>query len=224
MEIKVDNMSSKYVVVALTLLAFVINGAIAYKSDYYALLGFAVIISRGAALAIMLLCALLLLLVSYDLLTILRRWSCPRRILLSFLDHNVLLHRICGDLLVIYSIIHVLGHAFGSILVLHREEDLEAINLALTHKSMDRHLNYGELLFTTIPGITGLLLLLILLVLFVTSLESVRRKKYQLFANVHVFLVPTFLVLLILHGSDGWLNDGYPFSLWFVVAPLLLYA
>ena len=142
MEVKVDNMSSKYVVVALSLLAFVVNGAIAYSSDYYALLGFAVIISRGAALAIMLLCALLLLLVSYDLLTLLRRCSCARRMLLSFLDHKVLLHRICGDLLVLYSLVHVLGHAFGSVLVLHREQDLEAINLALTHKKFSRHLSY----------------------------------------------------------------------------------
>ena len=80
------------------------------------------------------------------------------------------------------------------------------------------------MLFTTVPGVTGLLLLLVLLALFASSLESVRRRKYQLFANTHVFLVPAFLVLLVLHGSDGWLNDGYPFSLWFVVPALLLYA
>ena len=66
------------------------------------------------------------------------------------------------------------------------EKDLDKINDVLTHKTLDKHLSYCEILFTTIPGVTGILLLLIIAVMCFTSLEKVRRKYFQLFSTTHV--------------------------------------
>ena len=84
-------------------------------------------------------------------------------------------------------------------------------------------MTYAELLFTTIPGITGILLLIIILTMWITSLEWVRRKAFQLFSYIHTLLFPLFIILIIIHGSDTWLNYGFPLGSITVGISLLVY-
>ena len=93
----------------------------------------------------------------------------------------------------------------------------------MTHKEFDEHLSYQEILFTTIPGTTGIILLIIITTMCFTSLEKVRRKYFQLFATTHVICFPLFIILIVVHGSDTWLNYGFPLGSITVLLSLLLY-
>jgi len=78
-------------------------------------------------------------------------------------------------------------------------------------------------LFTTIPGITGVFLLIIICLMWVTSIERVRRKSFQLFATVHVVCFPLFIIIMVIHGSDTWLNYGFPLGSITVLPCLIIY-
>ena len=104
------------------------------------------------------------------------------------------------------------------------EKDLSKTNDVLTHKTLDEHLSYSEILFATIPGVTGILLLIIITAMMFTSLEKVRRKYFQVFAVTHVICFPLFIILTIIHGADTWLNYGFPLGVVTVLLSLLLYA
>ena len=84
-------------------------------------------------------------------------------------------------------------------------------------------MTYAELLFTTIPGTTGIILLIIIGAMCVTSLEWVRKRAFQLFSYSHVILFPLFIILTIVHGSDTWLNYGFPLGSITVGISLLIY-
>jgi len=76
------------------------------------------------------------------------------------------------------------------------------------------------LLFTTTPGITGILLLIVVNLLAITSSERCRRRCFQLFSLVHAFCVPSFLILMVIHGSESWFNWSFPLTL--ITVPFLV--
>ena len=80
---------------------------------------------------------------------------------------------------------------------------------------------YFELLFETTAGLTGIMLCVILLFMGVCSLNCVRKRWFQLFAWVHVFGAPLFMLCLVLHGSESWFNWGFPLGI-IIVAPIAL--
>jgi len=135
----------------------------------------------------------------------------------------VLFHRFSGMLITFYSIVHTVGHLTGSVRELHEEEDMEETNDVLTYKEFKSHKSYAEILFTTIPGITGIMLLIIICTMCITSTEHVRRKSFQLFATVHVICFPLFIILIVVHGSDTWLNYGFPLGSITVLVSLVIY-
>ena len=67
------------------------------------------------------------------------------------------------------------------------------------------------------------MLLVIICTMCITSTEKARRKSFQLFATVHVIWFPLFIILMIVHGSDTWLNYGFPLGSITVAASLLIY-
>lgn len=54
---------------------------------------------------------------------------------------------------------------------LSETENVNEINDHLAVRAFDEHLTYSELLFTTIPGITGMLLITITLIMAITSMQ-----------------------------------------------------
>ena len=113
-------------------MAFLLFGFVAYFNPMYEVFGFGIFFSRGAALAIIILTMMVLILVSYDTMTCIRNLSCCKNHFNSLFDHLVLYHRFVGYLILIYSIVHTIGHLCGSALHIHIE-DMETVNEILTH-------------------------------------------------------------------------------------------
>jgi len=209
------------IILIISIVSFIFFAIVAYFNPMYDAFGPGILFSRGAALAILLLTMFGMFLVTYDLTTwvrnkLKRRWN-------TVFDFQILFHRFSGFLITIYSYIHTVGHLTGSIRALDKEKDVNKINSVLTHKRFDKHLNYFELLFTTIPGVTGILLMIIITLMWGTSLKWVRKRWFQLFSTVHVFCFPSFIILIIIHGSDTWLNYGFPLGSITVGISLLIY-
>lgn len=126
----------------------------------YDAFGPGILFSRGAALSILVLTMFAMFLVTYELTTYVRN-KLKRRCNTLF-DFQILFHRFSGFLITITSYIHVVGHLTGSIRAMDKEKDMDELNSVLTHKTFKTHHNYLELLFKTIPGITGILLTIII--------------------------------------------------------------
>ena len=122
-----------------------------------------------------------------------------------------------------YSVIHTIGHLTGTFRGISQEDDLDEINKALTHYEFDETKEYHELLFTSVPGVTGLLLLTIIISMGITAMQCTRRKYFRLFSVVHFIGFPSFILLMIAHGSQTWLNYGFPLGSITVAFSLLIY-
>ena len=209
------------VIAIISLIAFLLFAIIAYFNPMYDMFGPGILFSRGAALAIIVLTMIAMFLVTYDATTFCQNKLKKR--CATFFDFQVLFHRFCGFLILFYSWVHTIGHLTGSIRGLSKEKDVNEINDVLTHHEFDEHLTYEQILFTTLPGVTGLILLFIITFMSITSTEKMRRKHFQLFAVVHTFCFPLFILLIVAHGSGTWLNYGFPLGAITVLLSLILY-
>ena len=70
----------------------------------------------------------------------------------------------------IYSVIHSWCHLVGSFRIISEEDDVERINNNHGGEDFEHSPTYSELLFMTLPGITGLMLLAIILLMAMTSM------------------------------------------------------
>jgi NADPH oxidase 1 len=102
-------------------------------------------------------------------------------------------------------------------------KNFDRLNDALIKKHFDHTPTYMELLFKSIPGLTGVILMVVIAIMFFTSLDFMRRRYFQLFSYVHVLLFPIFLIASFVHGADGWVNFGFPTSVFFLPIPMLIY-
>jgi hypothetical protein len=148
------------VVTLISIFAFIFFATIAFFNPMCSKFGPGILFSRGAALSILLLTIFAMFLVTYDLTTCIQK-KIKKRCSTLF-DFQILFHRFSGFLITFYSIVHTIGHLTSSIKYLDQEDDLDKINSVLTHKKFNKHKTYAELLFTTIPGVTGILLLAII--------------------------------------------------------------
>jgi len=71
----------------------------------------------------------------------------------------------------IYSVIHSWCHLVGTFRIFVNEKDVDTINSHYGGEDFEEIPTYSELLFTTLPGTTGLMLLAIILVMAVTSMS-----------------------------------------------------
>jgi NADPH oxidase 2 len=177
--------------------------------------------SRGSALAILVFTVMAMFFVSYDVTTWVRKKLKGR--CSTIFDFQILFHRFCGYVILIYSVIHTIGHLSGTIRKIDQEEDLEKVNDHLTHYEFSSKKSYAELLFWTVPGLTGVILLLIIILMGVTALQKMREKWFQLFSFVHVIGFPLFIILTVVHGSQSWLNYGFPLGSITILISLLVY-
>lgn len=88
------------------------------------------------------------------------------------------------------------------------------------HKRFKAKPTYAELLFTTLPGITGIILLLIIVLMSITSTNYVWRRHFQMFSLVHFIGFPLFMILMVVHGCEFWFNWGWPLTI--LTIPFLL--
>jgi hypothetical protein len=143
---------------------------------------------------------------------------------LSLLDFNVHFHKICGHLILIYASIHSISHLAFSFPGLSDPANRELVEANVQNWQFTGETpSYGVLLTQTIPGITGMILWLTIITMWVTALEYVRRRKFQIFAYVHMTLFPVFIVGMCVHGGNRWVNFDFPLGLIFLPLPFFIY-
>ncbi|XP_058887118.1 NADPH oxidase 4-like isoform X2 [Acipenser ruthenus] len=197
--------------------------------QYYYLhrmLGLGLCISRASASVLNLNCSLVLLPVCRTLLAFLRgSQKVASRKARRLLDKSKTFHAACGVTVCIFSdptaavsagvsqmlvlekesaprrVVHVAAHMVNILNFSARySEDFPSLNVA-HYKGEDPRL----IIFTTVPGVTGILMVLILFLMFTASSYSIRVSNYDIFWYTHnLFIV--FYILLLLHVAGGALK------------------
>ena len=85
-----------------------------------------------------------------------------------------------------------MSHLTGSFRIIAQTNDINKINSKKGGSNFDTRPTYFELLFTTIPGVTGLILITVILIMAITSTKWVRMNHFQVFGYTHMFLFPIF--------------------------------
>ncbi|XP_054999242.1 NADPH oxidase 4 isoform X1 [Sorex araneus] len=173
--------------------------------EYYyihQMLGLGLCLSRASASVLNLNCSLILLPMCRTLLAYLRgSQKVPSRRTRRLLDKSRTFHITCGITICIFSGVHVAAHLVNALnfSVNYNKEFIE-LNAA-RHQDEDPR----KLLFTTVPGLTGVCMVLTLFLMVTASTYSMRVSNYNIFWYTHnLFFV--FYMLLILHVSGGLLK------------------
>lgn len=222
---KCDNSTFRYlfwaiVIIILTLVPFTIFSFVTFfDPKLMALLGPACIVTRGCALALCFITGLTLLLMCKRFITLLR--SFLGRFAVTLFDKYIYLHRVAGRLVMIFSLIHTIGHLSGTFPSFVQEKNVDFINSVLHGLRITKPLSYGDLL-ATVPSITGFFMLGILFIIWITSWLFVRKRSYELFWWSHQLFI-VYIILLYAHGAQNFFGLGFPMATPFVSIPLLIY-
>jgi predicted ferric reductase len=190
----------------------------------YLFMGPWLLVSRGEAMAVIVLTVLMIALLSRGIITKLRRFMSWSVVLQTIADKHVLIHKYIGIMLVVCAVLHVVGHARGSIPAIIGETDRAVINEAFTYGTKIRfNFNtWGEALKSW-PAVTGILLVLILCAFWGLSNERARKYSFELFHYPHLILIVLWCVTLIAHGWKQWLGIGVPIASVSVAPMVVLY-
>nr|WOX60328.1 NADPH oxidase [Eriocheir sinensis] len=122
------------------------------------------------------------------------------------LDQHLYLHKLCGILIFVYSVLHTIAHLINFGVFIQPLTGPEEPN--------KNNCTYAELIFTLCPELfglyegianpTGVALMIILTVMVVCSLPFVRKSGYfEVFYWTHLLYI-AFWTLCILHGPNFW--------------------
>ncbi|XP_068412769.1 NADPH oxidase 4 isoform X3 [Eschrichtius robustus] len=125
----------------------------------------------------------------------------PSRRTRRLLDKSRTFHTTCGVTICIFSGVHVAAHLVNALnFSVNYREDFVELNAARYRDEDPR-----KLLFTTVPGLTGVCMVLVLFLMITASTYAIRVSNYDIFWYTHnLFLV--FYMLLMLHVSGGLLK------------------
>ncbi|XP_066555374.1 NADPH oxidase 4 isoform X2 [Amia ocellicauda] len=152
----------------------------------YKMLGLGLCVSRASASVLNLNCSLVLLPMCRSLLAFIRgSQKVTGRKVRRLLD----------------KMVHVVAHMANVLsFSLRYSEEFPALNVA-RYRGEDPRI----IIFTTVPGITGVLLVLILFLMFTASSYCIRVSSYEIFWYTHnLFIV--FYILLLVHVIGGVLK------------------
>merc|ERR1719506_2821256 len=129
----------------------------------YQFMGPWLLVSRGEAMAIIVLTMMMVLCLTRGFMTAIRRYVSWSTVLQTIADKHVLIHRYIGAMLVICAALHILGHVKGSIPAIIGETDSSKINQAFTYGTKIKfNFNTWTEALQSWPAVTGICLLLIL--------------------------------------------------------------
>ncbi|XP_043732463.1 NADPH oxidase 4 isoform X1 [Cervus elaphus] len=166
------------------------------------MLGLGLCLSRASASVLNLNCSLILLPMCRTLLAYLRgSQKVPSRRTRRLLDKSRTFHITCGVTICIFSGVHVAAHLVNALnFSVNYREDFVELNAARYREEDPR-----KLLFTTVPGLTGVCMVLVLFLMITASTYAIRVSNYDIFWYTHnLFFV--FYMLLMLHVSGGLLK------------------
>uniref|UniRef100_A0A8C8VQW6 NADPH oxidase 3 n=1 Tax=Pelusios castaneus TaxID=367368 RepID=A0A8C8VQW6_9SAUR len=171
------------------------------KDDAYLytriMLGSTLAWARASATCLNFNCMLILLPVSRNLISFIRRTSCCRGSLRRQLDKNLTFHKIVAYGIAVNASKFSIFFWFVFQLLLH--------NLIVI-------LNTTTQMLTTIAGITGVLITVAFILILTSSTEIIRRSFYEVFWYTHHLFV-VFFVGLIIHGMGQLIRGQTPQSL-----------
>ncbi|XP_032151701.1 NADPH oxidase 4 isoform X2 [Sapajus apella] len=159
-------------------------------------------LSRASASVLNLNCSLILLPMCRTLLAYLRgSQKVPSRRTRRLLDKSRTFHITCGVTICIFSGVHVAAHLVNALsFSVNYSEDFVELNAARYRDEDPR-----KLLFTTVPGLTGVCMVVVLFLMITASTYAIRVSNYDIFWYTHnLFFV--FYMLLMLHVSGGLLK------------------
>lgn len=179
----------------------------------YAFMGPWLLVSRGEAMAVIILSMMMVVLLSRGLITKLRPLMSWSTVLATICDKHVLIHKCIGVMLVICAFLHILGHLRGSIPAIVGETDAAKINAAFTYGTKIRF-NFNSWATAAVcwPAVTGYILVLILIAFWSLSNIYVRKYWFELFHYPHLILIVAWCAALIAHGWKQWLGIGVPLA------------
>ncbi|XP_036993508.2 NADPH oxidase 4 isoform X2 [Artibeus jamaicensis] len=166
------------------------------------MLGLGLCLSRASASVLNLNCSLILLPMCRTLLAYLRgSQKVASRRTRRLLDKSRTFHITCGVTICIFSGVHAAAHLVNALnFSVNYREDFVELNAA-AYRDEDPRI----LLFTSVPGLTGVCMVLVLFLMVTASTYAMRVSQYDIFWYTHnLFFV--FYMLLMLHVSGGLLK------------------
>jgi len=236
---------------ALSLLVFIISNAYALEvvlhmyPDALKVFGWPIYFARMGGMASACWTAVMYWTMARGLLS--RMYVClgsKRGMLVAPLDAHKDIHILSGGALVACGVEHIIAHLMGTVpgILTHTKDELNDL-LGCANKDeiygfikMDFSAiqwpqcplesaprTVEEILFTTLPGLTGVLLAVLLMLIAYTGRAKGRRTNFDVFWYVHnvgLFLWP---VLLFFHGSNAWVGVGFPLVVFTAGLPMAFY-
>ncbi|XP_077997407.1 dual oxidase 1-like [Glandiceps talaboti] len=179
--------------------------------------GYGVTVTRGAASVIMFTMAALLVTMCRNINTHLRSTFLNKFI--PF-DSAVAFHKILAGTLVLFTLVHLIGHGFNFYHISTQPaDDLTCLFRDYFHRTHELP-KFQYWLFATTTGITGVLLVLIMAVIIVFAMPLARRYVYNAFWITHKLYLPMY-ILVILHGSGRLIIE--PIFHYFLIGPAILF-
>jgi hypothetical protein len=136
-------------------------------------------------------------------------------------DDFIRFHQVIGVVIAVSGTVHTIAH-YSNFYRISRITDLDFLRETF---SLNNHYGYAELLFSTIPGVTGHLMILYMMVTYPFAIWRHRsgcfsRSLFQAFFLSHQLYV-VYYICLILHGLHGLLGSSPSFVYWIFVPALL---
>ena len=215
-----DYISKLIIIFIVSLIFGIIFGVAVVFTSFYDEFGLYLVCSKFTSGSILFWTVILMTFISHDTMTLIRaNWRCR---LNSWFDHYFVIHRFAAYLVTINGLIHSICHFTGSLRIISESNSVEDINKHMSRNVFTSQPEYWELLFKTIPGITGLIMLLIIFLMAISSMKWIREKCFQVFAYTHIIWYPIFLVAMIAHGFGFWFRMGTPYAVIFVTPVFIL--
>ncbi|XP_063244326.1 dual oxidase-like isoform X2 [Bacillus rossius redtenbacheri] len=211
----------------LTLYTLVVLAIFAERAYYYSverehsglrrIAGYGVTVTRGAASAMMFTYSTLLLTMCRSTITLLR--DTFLHLYIPF-DLAISAHKYIAVLALLFTVIHVVGHAFNFYSIsTQTADDLTCLFRNFYHASHELP-KFSYWCWETITGVTGILLTLLTALIFTFSLPVARRELYNAFWIIHS-LYPVFYILMVLHGAGRLIQE--PFFYYFFLGPCVMF-
>ena len=220
-DLRRDYVGKLIIIFIISLLFGVAFGVAVIFTPYYDEFGLYIVCSKFTSGSILFWAMTLMLFISHDLMTLIRsnwKWK-----LVSWFDHYFVIHRFAAYLVTINGLIHSAWHLAGSIRIISNSKDIQNTNNHMSRNVFLTAPTYGEILFETIPGITGWIMLSIIILMAITSMKWIREKWFQVFGYIHMMWFPIFLIAMIIHGFGFWFRLGTPFAIIFCNTCLCYY-
>ncbi|XP_049837219.1 dual oxidase-like [Schistocerca gregaria] len=210
-----------------TLYTLVVIAIFAERAYYYSverehtglrrIAGYGVTITRGAASAMMFTYSTLLVTMCRNTITTLRNTAL--HLYVPF-DRAVQMHKYIAVWAVVFTVIHIVGHAFNFYSISTQpSDDLSCLFRNFQHSTHEIP-KFQYWCWQTITGVTGILLTLLLALVCIFSTRYARQHLYNAFWLIHS-LYPIFYILMFLHGMGRLVQE--PFMVYFFIGPCLLF-